>query len=251
MDFSPAGSSAQGISQARSGLPFPSPGNLPNPGIEPVSLTSPTLAGEFFTTSTTKEAQSSPCCCSIAQSCLTVTPPAACQTSLSFTISQSMLKFMSIELIMPSNHLVLCQLLLFLPLIFLGIRVFSKELSLCIRWPKYWSFNFSISPFSEYSGLISFMIDWFDLLEVQGTLKGLLQHHISPLRKNNYVLGLSAPKVLSGRYLPGNKHCRKHPHLLFVSCCLRPGCFLVGGCRILGSCFGSLSPFMFPLLPTW
>ena len=176
---------------------------------------------------------------------------AAHQASLFITNSRNLLKLMSIELIMPSNHLVLCHLLLFLPLIFLSIRVFSNELSLRIRWPKYWSFNFSISPFSEYSGLISFMIDWFDLLEVQGTLKGLLQHHISPLRKKNYVLGLSALKVLSGRYLPGDKHRRKHPHLLFVSCCLRSGCFLVGGCRILGSCFGSLSPFMFPLLPTW
>ena len=177
---------------------------------------------------------------------------AARQASLSITISQSMLKLMSIELVMPSNHLVLCHPLL-LPLILLSIRVFSNELALRIRWPNYWSFSFRISPFSEYSGLISFMIDWFDPLEGQGTLKGLLQHHISPLRKNNYVLGLSAPKVLSGRYLPGDKHRRKHPHLVFVSCCLRPGRFLVGGCRILGCCFGSgsLSPFMFPLLPTW
>ena len=99
------------------------------------------------------------------------------QASLSFSISQSLLKFMSIESVMPSNHLVLCHPLLLLPLIFPSIRVFSNESVLCIRWPKYWSFSFSISPSKEYSGLISFRIDWFDLLAVQGALKSLLQHH--------------------------------------------------------------------------
>ena len=100
---------------------------------------------------------------------LFVTPwTAACQTSLSFTISQSLLKFMSIESVMPSIHLILCCLLLLLPSIFLSIRVFTES-ALRIRWPKYWSF--SISPFSEYSGLISFRIDWFDFLAVQETLK--------------------------------------------------------------------------------
>ena len=84
---------------------------------------------------------------------------------------------MSIESVMPSNHLIFCRPLLLLPSIFLSIRVFSNESALCIRWPKYWSFNFSISPSSEYSGLTSFSIDWFDLLAVQGTLKSLLQHH--------------------------------------------------------------------------
>ena len=102
---------------------------------------------------------------------------AACQASLSFTISWSLLKFMSIESVMPSNHLILCHPLLLLPSIFLRIRVFSNELSFPIRWPKYWSFSFSISPSNEYSGLISFLIDWFDLLAVQGTLNSLLQHH--------------------------------------------------------------------------
>ena len=87
------------------------------------------------------------------------------------------LKFMSIELVMPSNHLILCRLLLLLPSNFPSIRVFSNESVLHIRWPKYWSFSFSISPSNEYSGLISFRIDWFDLLELQGTLKSLLQHH--------------------------------------------------------------------------
>ena len=100
---------------------------------------------------------------------------AAHQASLSFTISWSLLKFMSIELMMPSNHLILCCPFILLPSIFPCIRVFSNESLLHIRWPKYWSF--SISPANEYSGLISFRIDWFDLLAVQGTLKNLLQHH--------------------------------------------------------------------------
>ena len=90
---------------------------------------------------------------------------AACQGSLSITNSQSLLKFMSIESVMPFNHPILCHPLLLLTLIFLSIRVFSNESVLCIRWPKYWSFSFNISPSNEYSGLISFSIDWFDLLE--------------------------------------------------------------------------------------
>ena len=121
------------------------------------------------------------CCCSVTQSCLFVIPwTAAHQASLSSTISQSLLRLLSIESVMPSNHLILRRLLL-LPLsIFPSIRVFSSE-SVCIRWPKYWNFSFSISPSKEYSGLISFRIDltWFDLLAVQGTLKSLLQHHSS------------------------------------------------------------------------
>ena len=104
---------------------------------------------------------------------------AACQASLSLTISQSLLKFMSIESVMPSNHLILCHPLLLLPSIFHSISVFSNESALHIRWPKYWSFTFIISPSSEYSGWISFRIDWYDLLGVQGTLKSLLQHHSS------------------------------------------------------------------------
>ena len=102
-----------------------------------------------------------------------------CQTSLSFTISQSLLKFMSVELKMPLNHLILCCPLLLLASVFPSIRVFSMESALHIKWPKYWSFSFSISPSNEYSGLISFRINWFDLLAVQGTLKGLFQHHSS------------------------------------------------------------------------
>ena len=99
---------------------------------------------------------------------------AACQACLSFTISQSLLKLLSIELMMPTNHLILCRPLL-MPSVFPSVRVFSSELAVCIRWPKYWSF--SISASNEYSGLISFMIDWFYLLAVQGTLKSLLQYH--------------------------------------------------------------------------
>ena len=103
---------------------------------------------------------------------------AAHQPPLSSTISWSLLKFMSIESVMLSNHLILCHSLLW-PSTFPSIRVFSNESALHIRWPKYWSFSFSISPSNEYSGLISFRIDWFDLLTVQGTLKSLLQHHSS------------------------------------------------------------------------
>ena len=101
------------------------------------------------------------------------------QASLTFTISQSLFKLMSIESVMPSNHLVLCHPLLLPPSVFPSIRVFSSESALRIRWSKYWSFSFSISPPNEYSGLISFTTNWFDLLAVQGTLKSLLQHHSS------------------------------------------------------------------------
>ena len=104
---------------------------------------------------------------------------AAHQASLSITNSWSLLKLMSIELVMPSNHLILCHPLLLLPSIFPSIRVFSNELVLLIRWSEYWSFSFSINPFNEYSGLISFMMDWLDLPAVQGTLMSLLQYHSS------------------------------------------------------------------------
>ena len=103
---------------------------------------------------------------------------AACQASLSIINSQSLLKLMSTESVMPSNHLILCRPLLLPPSIFPSIRVFSNESVLCIRWTKYWSLSFSISPSNEYSGLISFRMDWLDLLAVQGTLKSLLQHTV-------------------------------------------------------------------------
>ena len=111
---------------------------------------------------------------------LFVTPwIAACPASLSITNSRSLLKLMSIESVMPSNHLILCCHLLLLPSIFPSIRVFSNESALSIRWPKYWRFIFNISPSNEHPGLISFRMDWLDLLAVQGTLKSLLQHHSS------------------------------------------------------------------------
>ena len=117
---------------------------------------------------------------SVTQSCLFATPwTAVCQASLSITNSRSLLKLMSIELVMPSNHLILYHPLFLPPSIIHSIRVFFNESVLCIRWPKYWSFSFSISPSNEYSGLVSFRMDWLDLLAVQGMLKSLLQCHRS------------------------------------------------------------------------
>ena len=128
---------------------------------------------------------------------------AARQASLSITNSQNLLKLMSIESVMPFNHLILCYPLLLLPLIFPSIRVFSNESVLHIRWPKYWSFSFSISPSSEYSGLISFRVDCLDLLVVQGTLKSLLQHHSSKasiLRFSAFfMVQLSHPYMTTGK----------------------------------------------------
>ena len=115
---------------------------------------------------------------SVAQSFLTLCEPMD-QASLSIANSWSLLKLMSIESMVPSNHLILCRPLLLLPSIFPSITVFSNESALRIRWPKYWSFSFSINPSNGYSGLISFRMDWLDLLAVQGTLKSLLQHHSS------------------------------------------------------------------------
>ena len=129
------------------------------------------------------------------------------QASLSFTISQSLLKLMSIELVMPSNemrcHLMLCCPLLLLPSIFPSIRVFSNESALHSRWPKDWSFSFSISPFNKYSGLISFRIDWFYLLRVQGTVKSLFQHHSSKALilwcSASFMVQLSHPYMTTGK----------------------------------------------------
>ena len=115
---------------------------------------------------------------SVAQSCPTLCDPMNCNTP-GITNSRSPPKLMSIESVMPSNHLILCHALLLLPSIFPSIRVFSNASALCIRWPKYWSFSFNISPSNEHSGLISFRMDWLDLLAVQGILKSLLQHHSS------------------------------------------------------------------------
>ena len=122
---------------------------------------------------------------------------AAHQASLPITNPQSLLKLMSIESVKPTNHLILCHPLLLLPSIFPSIRVFSNESALRIRWPKFWSFSFSISPSTEYSGLISFRMDWLDLLAVQGTLKSLLQHHSS----NASILWCSAFFILQLSHL--------------------------------------------------
>ena len=129
----------------------------------------------------------------------------ASQAFLSFTIPQSLLKFMCIELMMSSKHLILCCLLLFLPSIFPTIKVFSNELALHSSWPKYWSFSFSWSSFNEYSELIYFRIDWFDLLAVQGTLKSLLQHHSSKASilqcSAFFIVQLSHPYMTTGKNL--------------------------------------------------
>ena len=140
-------------------------------------------------------------CCSFSCVWLFVTPwTAAHQASLSFILSRSLLKLMSIESVMPSNHLILCRPLLLLPSIFPSIRVFSNESVLRIRWPKYWSFSFSISSYNEYSGLISF---WIDLSAVQGTLKSLLQHHNSKasiLQHSTFLMvQLSLPYMTTGK----------------------------------------------------
>ena len=139
-------------------------------------------------------------CCSVTKLCPTLYDPMDCSTPGS-SVSWSFLKLMPIELVMLSNHLILCHLILLLPSIFHSIRVFSNELALHIRWPKYW--NFSISPSNEYSVLISFRMDWFDLLAVQGTLKSLLQHHSSKVSilqcSAFFIVQLSHPYVTTGK----------------------------------------------------
>ena len=121
------------------------------------------------------------CCCFVHLLCLTPCNLMDCSTPdfLSFIMSWSLLKLTSIELVIPSSHLILCRTLFLLPSVFPSIKVFSSEWAVCVKWPKYWSFSFSISPSNEYLGLISFRMDWLDLLAVQGTLKTLLQHHSS------------------------------------------------------------------------
>ena len=135
---------------------------------------------------------------------LFVTPrTAACQASLSISNSRSLLKLMSIKSVMPSKHLILCHPLLLPPSILPSFRVFSSESALHIQWPKYWSFSFNINPSNEYSGLISFRMDWLDLLAVQGTLKSLLQHHGSKasifLCSAFFIVQLSPPSMTTGK----------------------------------------------------
>ena len=204
-----------------SGLPFPTPEDLPDPGIEPAS---PTLAGEYHWA--TREAPCSPNrssnkpqnikwffpliwlwnleFSSVQSLWLFPTPwTAACQASLFIINSWSLLKLMSIMSVMPSNHLILCHPLLLPPSILPSIRLFSNESPLRIIWPKFWSFSFSISPSNEYSGLISFRMDWLDLLAVQGTLKSLLQHHSSKTSilqcSAFFIIQLSHPYMTTGK----------------------------------------------------
>ena len=144
--------------------------------------------------------------CSVSQSCPTLCNTVDCthQASLSFTVSRSLLKLMSIESVRPSNHLILCFPLFLLPSVFPSTRVFSNELALCIKCPKYWSFSFSISHSNEYSleELVSFRMSWFDLLAVQGTLKSLLQHHSSKAIlwcSAFFMVQLSHPYMATGK----------------------------------------------------
>ena len=141
-----------------------------------------------------------------------VTPwTAAREASSSITNSWSFVKLMSIESVMPSNHLILCHPLLITPSIFPSIKVFANESVLCIRWPKYWSFNFSISPSNEYSGLISFSMNWLDLLAVQGTLNSLLQHHSSKAsilwHSAFFIVQLSHPYMTTGKTIALTRLC--------------------------------------------
>ena len=171
------------------------------------------------------------CCCSVTKLCLTLCDPmnCPCQASLSFTTSQSLLKLMSIKSMMPSNRFILCFPSFLLPSIFPSIRVFSSESVLHIRWPKYWSFRFRPSPCNEYSGLISFRSDWFDLLAVQGTLKSLPWHHSSeaPILRHSafFMVQLLDPYMTIRRTIaltrqtfvsPDSAHARcheaSHPH---------------------------------------
>ena len=167
-------------------------------------------------------------CCSVVKVVSNSTTPwtAVCQASLSSTISQSLLRFMSVELVMPSSHLTPLLSPPPLPSVFPSIRVFSSEWALCISWPKYWSFSFSISPSNENSGLISFRMDWFALLAVQGTLKRLLQHHnskASVLRHSAFFMAW-----LSHPYMTTRKNhsfdytdlCQSSAVSSFLICCL-------------------------------
>ena len=204
-DENPPACMCRGPAKDWSVLPIPPPGDLPNPGIEPMSHVS-CIAGGFFTIEPPGKPKNPPQFSSVQSlSCvwLFATPwTVARQASQFITNSWSLLKFMSIESVMPSNHLVLCCPLLLLPSIFPSIRVFSSE-SVLHRWPKYWSFTFSFSPSNEYLGLISFRIDWLDLLAVQGTLKSLLQHHRSKAsilqHSVFFMVQLSHPYTATGK----------------------------------------------------
>ena len=176
--------------------------NIPNPGTEPASLASPALAGGFLPlVSSISSVQSLSC----VRLCV-ISWTATCQSSLSIANSWRLLKLMSIESVMPSNPLILCNPLLLLPSIFPSIRVYSNESVLPISWPKYWRLTCSISPSNEYSGLISFRMDWLDIFAVQGTLKNLLQHHSSKASilqcSAFFTVQLSHPYMTTGKTIP-------------------------------------------------
>ena len=164
-------------------------------------------------------------CWSVTKSCLTL-DTAACQASLSFTISPRLLRLLSIESVMPSNHLILCHSLVPLPSIFPSISVFSNESAHSIRWPKCWSFSFSISPSNEHPGLISFRMDWLDLLAAQETLKSVLQHHswkASILQWSAFfIIQVSHPYMTTGKTIALIKQTfvGKVMSLLFNTLCL-------------------------------
>ena len=155
--------------------------------------------------------------------------PEACQASLSITKSQRPPKSMSIDSVMPSNHLILCCPLLFLPSIFPSIRVFSNESAPCIRWPKYWSFSFNISPSKEHPGLISFRMDCLDLLAVQGTLKSLLQHHSSKASilqcSAFFIVQLSHPYMTTGKTVALTRWTFVGKVMSLLFCCCGCGTF--------------------------
>ena len=161
---------------------------------------------------------------------------AAHQASLSITNTRSLLKLMFTEPVIPSNLLILCRPLL-LPSIFPSIKVLSSESVLCIKWPKYWSFSFSISPSNEYSGPTSFRIEWFDLLAVQGTLKSLLQHHSSKasmfLHSAFFMVQVSHPYMTTGQAIAStDRHLSAKQCLCFLICCLRWSYFFFQGVSI-------------------
>ena len=170
--------------------------DLPDPRIKATFPVSPALQADSLPPSVDVQSLS---CVQLFATLWTV----ACQTPVSFTISWSLLKLMSSESVMPSSHLILCYILLLLPSILPNIRVYSNELVLSIKWPKYWSFSFSISPSNEYSGLISFRMDWLHLLEVQENFKSLLQHHSSKASilqcSAFFIVQLSHPYMSTGK----------------------------------------------------
>ena len=199
------------------------------------------------------------CCCLVVKSCPTLQPHGLQHAKLPFTIFRRLFKIMSIESLMPSNHLILCIPLLLLPLVSPSIRVFCSESALPIRWPKYWSSSFSISPSNEYSGLIFFKIAWFDLLAVEGTLKSLLKHQNlkeSVLRHSAFLMvQLSHPYMTNGktialtRWIFVGKIMSQLLNMLsslVIAFLPRNKCLLISWLKSLSAVFWSLFPFYLP-----